>query len=92
MATAFTALVLSSFTKRGSREFRSYTTIGQCHVTKAMRTEKPLEELLYHVQVERRLAELGISRWSTGKFKLPWDWHVDRLIGLHRGRGGEGGA
>ncbi|CAN6701961.1 unnamed protein product [Malus baccata var. baccata] len=59
---------------------------------KAMRVEKPLEEL-YQVRVERkvsqeRLAELGVSRWSmwkTGKCKLPWDWQVDQLVYIEEG-------
>lgn len=93
MASVFMAPLLSSFSaKRGSRETRSYTTVGQCHGIKAMRTEKPLEEL-YHVRVERnvsqkRLAELGVLRWSmwkTGKCKLPWDWHVDQLVYIEEG-------
>ncbi|GAB4857364.1 hypothetical protein Ancab_015273 [Ancistrocladus abbreviatus] len=59
---------------------------------KAMRIEKPLEEL-YNVRVERkvspeRLEELGVSRWSvwkTGKCRLPWDWHVDQLVYIEEG-------
>ncbi|XP_009365090.2 uncharacterized protein LOC103954963 [Pyrus x bretschneideri] len=59
---------------------------------KAMRIEKPLEEL-YQVRVERRvsqerLAQLGVSRWSmwkTGKCKLPWDWQVDQLVYIEEG-------
>lgn len=57
-----------------------------------MQTEKPLEEL-YNVKVERkvsqkRLEELGVSRWSvwkTGKCKLPWDWQVDQLVYIEQG-------
>ncbi|CAH8264505.1 unnamed protein product [Arabidopsis lyrata] len=57
-----------------------------------MQTEKPLEEL-YNVKVERkvsqkRLEELGVSRWSvwkTGKCKLPWDWQVDQLVYIEEG-------
>ncbi|XAR55344.1 hypothetical protein NMG60_11035395 [Bertholletia excelsa] len=59
---------------------------------KAMRMQKPLEEL-YNVRVERkvspeRLAELGVSKWSiwkTGKCKLPWDWQVDQLVYIEEG-------
>uniref|UniRef100_A0A7C9DQ67 (S)-ureidoglycine aminohydrolase cupin domain-containing protein n=1 Tax=Opuntia streptacantha TaxID=393608 RepID=A0A7C9DQ67_OPUST len=59
---------------------------------RAMRVEKPLEEL-YNVRVERkaspeRLKELGVSRWSTwqtGKCRLPWDWHVDQLVYIEEG-------
>ncbi|XP_056171198.1 uncharacterized protein LOC115679960 [Syzygium oleosum] len=59
---------------------------------RAMRIEKPLEEL-YNVRVERkvskeRLKELGVSRWSvwkTGKCRLPWDWQVDQLVYVEEG-------
>ncbi|CAO2821921.1 unnamed protein product [Amaranthus hypochondriacus] len=59
---------------------------------KAMKIEKPLEEL-YNIRVERkvtpeRLKELGVSKWSmwkTGKCKLPWDWHVDQLVYIEEG-------
>lgn len=59
---------------------------------RAMRIEKPLEEL-YNVRVERkvskeRLEELGVSRWSvwkTGKCRLPWDWQVDQLVYVEEG-------
>ncbi|KAJ7960350.1 RmlC-like cupins superfamily protein [Quillaja saponaria] len=59
---------------------------------KAMRIEKPLEEL-YKVRVERkvkpeRLAELGVPKWSiwkTGKCRLPWDWQVDQLVYVEEG-------
>lgn len=58
----------------------------------SMQIEKPLEEL-YNVKVERkvsqkRLEELGVSRWSvwkTGKCKLPWDWQVDQLVYIEEG-------
>ncbi|KAG2308861.1 hypothetical protein Bca52824_028609 [Brassica carinata] len=54
--------------------------------------QTPLEEL-YNVKVERkvsqrRLDELGVSRWSvwkTGKCKLPWDWQVDQLVYIEEG-------
>ncbi|KAL2523530.1 plastid transcriptionally active 18 [Abeliophyllum distichum] len=78
---------------KGSREYsRSSATRGQCQGIRAMRMEKPLEEL-YNVRVERnvskeRLTELGISKWSmwkTGKCKLPWDWHVDQLVYIEEG-------
>lgn len=59
---------------------------------RAMKTEKPLEEL-YNVRVERkvsreRIEELGVSGWSiwkTGKCRLPWDWHVDQLVYIEEG-------
>ncbi|XP_030481699.2 uncharacterized protein LOC115698698 [Cannabis sativa] len=72
---------------------KSSTTSGlQLGAIKAMRMEKPLEEL-YKVRVERkvsteRLAELGVSKWSmwkTGKAKLPWDWQVDQLVYIEEG-------
>ncbi|CAA3020922.1 Hypothetical predicted protein [Olea europaea subsp. europaea] len=78
---------------KGSREHRgSSATRGQCQDIRAMRMEKPLEEL-YNVRVERnvtkeRLTELGILKWSiwkTGKCKLPWDWHVDQLVYIEEG-------
>ncbi|CAF1823564.1 unnamed protein product, partial [Brassica napus] len=71
-------------------------SLTQCKKTKDMSLQRafkvkcmqtPLEEL-YNVKVERkvsqrRLDELGVSRWSvwkTGKCKLPWDWQVDQLV------------
>lgn len=91
MASVFMQPLLSSFTaKAGSREKRLYTTTARYNRIKAI--QRPLEEL-YHVRVEKnvspkRLAELGVSRWSmwkTGKCKLPWDWHVDQLIYIEEG-------
>ncbi|KAL1818075.1 hypothetical protein DCAR_0522594 [Daucus carota subsp. sativus] len=95
MASVFMQPLLSSFTtKGGSGERRLYTasTTARCNRLKAMQLERPLEEL-YHVRVEKnvsskRLAELGVSRWSTwktGKCKLPWDWHVDQLVYIEEG-------
>ncbi|KAK1353615.1 putative rmlC-like cupins superfamily protein-like [Heracleum sosnowskyi] len=95
MASVFMQPLLSSFTtKGGSREKRLLypTTSTRCNRVKALQTERPLEEL-YHVRVEKnvsskRLAELGVSRWSTwktGKCKLPWDWHVDQLVYIEEG-------
>ncbi|KAF3443430.1 hypothetical protein FNV43_RR13112 [Rhamnella rubrinervis] len=79
---------------RSSRDCRNSKTFNrQLHFgIKAMRIDKPLEEL-YNVKVERkvsteRLAELGVSRWSTwktGKCKLPWDWQVDQLVYIEEG-------
>lgn len=71
---------------------KTSTTNGLRFGIKAMRVEKPLEEL-YNVKVERkvsseRLTELGVSRWSmwkTGKCKLPWDWQVDQLVYIEEG-------
>ncbi|EXB37816.1 hypothetical protein L484_004075 [Morus notabilis] len=71
---------------------KSSTPNGVRYGIKAMRIEKPLEEL-YNVRVERkvaseRLAELGVSRWSmwkTGKCTLPWDWQVDQLVYIEEG-------
>uniref|UniRef100_A0A5B6YPT7 (S)-ureidoglycine aminohydrolase cupin domain-containing protein n=1 Tax=Davidia involucrata TaxID=16924 RepID=A0A5B6YPT7_DAVIN len=94
MASVIMAPTFSSFsTKRSDREYKKSRSIpGHCHGVKAMRIEKPLEEL-YNVRVERkvsreRLAELGVSQWSiwkTGKCKLPWDWHVDQLVYIEEG-------
>lgn len=79
---------------RSSRDCRNSNTCNRqlYFGIKAMRIEKPLEEL-YNVKVERkvsteRLAELGVSRWSmwkTGKCKLPWDWQVDQLVYIEEG-------
>ncbi|KAJ9170043.1 hypothetical protein P3X46_018179 [Hevea brasiliensis] len=78
---------------RSNRACRKFSSInGQCNVVKGMQVEKSLEEL-YNVKVERkvspkRLAELGVSRWSvwkTGKCKLPWDWQVDQLVYIEEG-------
>jgi uncharacterized cupin superfamily protein len=84
----------SCFSVNGiSRDCRKLSSdIGRCRGIKAMRVEKPLEEL-YNVRVERkvsqqRLAELGVSRWSmwkTSKCKLPWDWQVDQLVYIEEG-------
>jgi uncharacterized cupin superfamily protein len=84
----------SCFSVHGiNRDCRKLSSdIGRCRGIKAMRVEKPLEEL-YNVRVERkvsqqRLAELGVSRWSmwkTSKCKLPWDWQVDQLVYIEEG-------
>ncbi|XVE72433.1 hypothetical protein DITRI_Ditri11bG0039100 [Diplodiscus trichospermus] len=78
--------------KRSSRSNNSVGGAFSPCAVKAMRVEKPLEEL-YSVRVERkvspeRLTELGVSRWSvwkTGKCKLPWDWQVDQLVYIEEG-------
>ncbi|KAM7498340.1 hypothetical protein LguiA_022754 [Lonicera macranthoides] len=94
MASLLMAPSLSSFTSKiSSMKYRnSRTTLNQCGGIRAMRIEKPLEDL-YHVRVERnvsqkRLDELGASKWSTwktGKCQLPWDWHVDQLVYIEKG-------
>lgn len=94
MASVIMPSTFRSFcVKSSSRDRVNLSTdIGQCHGIRAMRIEKPLEEL-YNVRVERkvkpeRLAELGVSRWSvwkTGKCKLPWDWQVDQLVYIEEG-------
>ncbi|KAL7002907.1 hypothetical protein U1Q18_004068 [Sarracenia purpurea var. burkii] len=84
MASVFMAPTFGSFSTQ-----RCIKTPKKGRFIKALRIEKPLEEL-YNVRVERkvspeRLAELGVSRWSvwkTGNCKLPWDWHIDQLISL----------
>lgn len=89
MPSSFSCFSVNSI----SRDCRKLSSdIGRCHGIKAMRIEKPLEEL-YNVRVERkvspqRLAELGVSRWSmwkTSKCKLPWDWQVDQLVYIEEG-------
>ncbi|XP_010035536.2 uncharacterized protein LOC104424737 [Eucalyptus grandis] len=75
----------------GDSKKRSHA-LKRCCGVRAMRIEKPLEEL-YNVRVERkvskeRLEELGVSRWSvwkTGKCRLPWDWQVDQLVYVEEG-------
>ncbi|GLT28326.1 hypothetical protein SLA2020_032680 [Shorea laevis] len=94
MASVIMAPALGFFSmKRSSRGSGTSNGItGASHGVKAMRVDKPLEEL-YNVRVERkvspeRLAELGVSRWSvwkTGKCKLPWDWQVDQLVYIEEG-------
>ncbi|KAL3509857.1 hypothetical protein ACH5RR_029258 [Cinchona calisaya] len=93
MASLATIPLWSSFTIKGNvREPESLGSSRPCQRIKAMRIEKPLEEL-YNVRVERkvskeRLAELGVSKWSvwkTGKCKLPWDWHIDQLVYIEEG-------
>jgi ethanolamine utilization protein EutQ (cupin superfamily) len=77
---------------RGFRKPRNSCISIQGHCVKAMRIEKPLEEL-YNVKVERKvtpekLAQLGVSKWSvwkTGKARLPWDWQVDQLVYIEEG-------
>ncbi|KAI3465615.1 hypothetical protein Pfo_022278 [Paulownia fortunei] len=93
MASTFMAPMLTSSANKSSRQYKRFiATPGQYRAIRAMRIEKPLEEL-YNVKVERkvskeRLAELAISRWSvwkTGKCKLPWDWQVDQLVYIEEG-------
>ncbi|GLT94070.1 hypothetical protein SLE2022_118310 [Rubroshorea leprosula] len=94
MASVIMAPALGFFSmKRSSRgSGKSNGLTGASNGVKAMRVDKPLEEL-YNVRLERkvspeRLAELGVSRWSvwkTGKCKLPWDWQVDQLVYIEEG-------
>ncbi|XP_030544435.1 uncharacterized protein LOC115750940 [Rhodamnia argentea] len=83
----------SAFQRASTRDHRKCShALRRCHGIRAMRIEKPLEEL-YNVKVERkvskeRLEELGVSRWSvwkTGKCRLPWDWQVDQLVYVEEG-------
>ncbi|CAN6574235.1 hypothetical protein FF1_045598 [Malus domestica] len=91
MAPTFSSLSVSR-NGRDWSERSGANTQPRVMKVKAMRVEKPLEEL-YQVRVERkvsqeRLAELGVSRWSmwkTGKCKLPWDWQVDQLVYIEEG-------
>ncbi|KAG8364573.1 hypothetical protein BUALT_Bualt18G0011400 [Buddleja alternifolia] len=91
--TIFSPMLISSPASKSTIQHKRFvTTPRRCQAIRAMRIEKPLEEL-YNVKVERqvskeRLAELGISRWSvwkTGKCKLPWDWQVDQLVYIEEG-------
>ncbi|PQQ04839.1 uncharacterized protein Pyn_35183 [Prunus yedoensis var. nudiflora] len=96
MASVIMAPTFSSISvNRTGGDFSKWGSTNRQHrgmKLKAMRIEKPLEEL-YQVRVERkvspeRLAELGVSRWSmwkTGKCKLPWDWQVDQLVYIEEG-------
>ncbi|XP_010243106.1 PREDICTED: uncharacterized protein LOC104587264 [Nelumbo nucifera] len=100
MAVAMTALSFSLSSVRPGSDARTHRRVGgggriksgSTMKVKAMRIEKPLEEL-YNVGVERgvsaqRLEELGVQRWSvwkTGKCRLPWDWHVDQLVYIEEG-------
>lgn len=94
MASLTTAPTLGFFSiKKGSenRRMLDYKKAKRLGI-KAMRVERPLEEL-YNVKVERkvsaeRLQELGVSRWSvwkTGKSRLPWDWQADQLVYIEEG-------
>ncbi|KAI3440889.1 Cupin_3 domain-containing protein [Psidium guajava] len=83
----------SSFQRASTRDRKKCgPALKRCRGIRAMRIEKPLEEL-YNVKVERkvskeRLEELGVSRWSvwkTGKCRLPWDWQVDQLVYVEEG-------
>ncbi|PRQ52713.1 putative rmlC-like jelly roll protein [Rosa chinensis] len=96
MASVIMAPTLGSFSvNRSSRDCSKWSSTNGKRsglTVKAMRVEKSLEEL-YEVRVERkvspeRVAELGVSRWSTwktGKCKLPWDWQVDQLVYIEEG-------
>lgn len=83
-------MLISSSSARKYKRFTATPT--HYRPIRAMRVEKPLEEL-YNVKVERkvskeRLAQLNVSRWSiwkTGKCKLPWDWQVDQLVYVEEG-------
>lgn len=94
MASLIAAPTMASFhVNMGSKNYTKLnSTIKGSHKIRAMRIEKPLEEL-YNVRVERkvseeRLSQLGVSRWSiwkTGKCKLPWDWQADQLVYIEEG-------
>lgn len=94
MAGVLLAPTFSSFPSNSTTEGRKkfHPTDRKFPNVKAMRREKPLEEL-YNLRVERkvspeRLKELGVQRWSvwkTGKCRLPWDWHVDQLVYIEEG-------
>ncbi|XP_057786490.1 uncharacterized protein LOC131003942 [Salvia miltiorrhiza] len=90
MATSIMAPLLTP--SSSANKHKSFVTSTRVVPVRAMKVEKPLEEL-YGVKVERkvakeRLSELGVSRWSvwkTGKCKLPWDWQVDQLVYIEEG-------
>ncbi|KAF5726462.1 hypothetical protein HS088_TW22G00140 [Tripterygium wilfordii] len=93
MASLIMVPTLNFSVGRSGKSFRKTNSVtGRVDVIKAMRIEKPLEEL-YNVRVERnvpaeRLVNLGVSKWSvwkTGKCKLPWDWQVDQLVYIEEG-------
>ncbi|XP_022759037.1 uncharacterized protein LOC111305612 [Durio zibethinus] len=92
MASMICSPTLGSFSFKRSGRPNNSVGASSCCVVKAMRIEKPLEEL-YNVRVERkvsteRLTQLGVSRWSiwkTGKCKLPWDWQVNQLVYIEEG-------
>ncbi|KAJ0240236.1 Plastid transcriptionally active 18 [Hirschfeldia incana] len=85
MATSFPGSLTQCQKKRNN-----LSSVQRAFKVTCMQT--PLEEL-YNVKVERklsqrRLEELGVSRWSvwkTGKCKLPWDWQVDQLVYIEEG-------
>ncbi|XP_007049145.2 PREDICTED: uncharacterized protein LOC18612334 [Theobroma cacao] len=92
MASMISTPTLGYFSFKRSSGSNNSVGASSCCGVKAMRVEKPLEEL-YNVRVERkvspeRLTQLGVSRWSvwkTGKCKLPWDWQVDQLVYIEEG-------
>ncbi|OMO84774.1 hypothetical protein COLO4_21856 [Corchorus olitorius] len=92
MASMISAPTLGYFSMKRSKGCNSMNGASFPCGVKAMRVEKPLEEL-YNVRVERkvspeRLTQLGVSKWSvwkTGKCKLPWDWQVDQLVYIEEG-------
>ncbi|OMO88852.1 hypothetical protein CCACVL1_08162 [Corchorus capsularis] len=92
MASMISTPTLGYFSMRRSKGCNNMKGASFSCGVKAMRVEKPLEEL-YNVRVERkvspeRLTQLGVSKWSvwkTGKCKLPWDWQVDQLVYIEEG-------
>ncbi|KAL1562362.1 hypothetical protein AAHA92_04951 [Salvia divinorum] len=92
MASSSIAPMLTLSPTSAKKHKRFVPSPRQYQPARAMKVEKPLEEL-YNVKVERkvakeRLVELGVSRWSTwktGKCQLPWDWQVDQLVYIEEG-------
>lgn len=92
MASSIMAPLLIPSSTSAKKHKSSVASPRQYQPSRAMKVEKPLEEL-YSVKVERkvskeRLGELGVSRWSvwkTGKCQLPWDWQVDQLVYIEEG-------
>ncbi|KAK8957044.1 hypothetical protein KSP39_PZI001079 [Platanthera zijinensis] len=75
------------FASRPSSRWPATAIANADRIVVHARFQRPLEEI-YSVRVERgvsaeRLEALGVDRWSTwktGKFRLPWDWHVDQQV------------
>ncbi|KAF3559003.1 hypothetical protein F2Q69_00011465 [Brassica cretica] len=89
---AMTSLMMATPFPCSLTQCKKTTNLSLQRTFKVSCMQTPLEEL-YNVKVERkvserRLEELGVSRWSvwkTGKCKLPWDWQVDQLVYIEEG-------
>ncbi|CAF1822904.1 hypothetical protein YC2023_049871 [Brassica napus] len=89
---AMTSLMMATPFAGSLTQCKKTNNLSLHRAFKVTSMQTPLEEL-YNVKVERkvsqrRLDELGVSRWSvwkTGKCKLPWDWQVDQLVYIEEG-------